>query len=73
MAVNIFILAIIITIFNLALLFIMETNNKTIAKKGNIQISKFSNSYNIYIVKTLSWFSETFAMPIIAFLKKMEL
>ena len=48
----------------------METNNKTIAKKEVFQISKFSNSYNIYIVKTLSWFSETFAMPIIAFFKK---
>ena len=64
------ILAIIITIFNLALLLIIETNNKTIAKKEVFQISKFTNLYNIYIVKTLSWFSETFAMPIIAFFKK---
>ena len=64
------ILAIMITIFNLALLLIIETNKKTIAKKNVFQISKFSNSYNIYIIKTLSWFSETFAMPIIAFFKK---
>ena len=64
------ILAIIIAIFNLSLLLIMETNKKNIAKKKVLLISKFSNSYNIYIVKTLSWFSATFATPIISFFKK---
>ena len=64
------ILAIIIAIFNLSLLLIMETNKKNIAKKKVLLISKFSNSYNIYIVKTLSWFSATFVMPILAFFKK---
>ena len=64
------ILAIIIAIFNLSLLLIMETNKKNIAKKNVFLISKFSNSYNIYIVKTISWFSATFAMPILAFFKK---